>query len=246
MPTNLSQMKDNPLAQNIKIIAKLFSENYLRENFLSSIVEKIRDWTDCQCVGIRVINTEGLMPYEAYTGFSYEFWTNENCLSINDDQCGCVRVVTGIPDPLDLPILTDGGSLWTNDLQGFGDTIPEEYYCRYRGKCIENGFASLAVLPIRHNSTVLGIIHLADTRKDMLPEESILILESVAPLIGEVILRFSHEDELETAKRNLSEKEAQLDVALAKIKQLEESLPICMYCNKICDDHQSNSRLLIA
>lgn len=200
MPTAPSRENDNALAQNIKIISKLFSNNHLRENFLSSVVEKIRAWTDCQCVGIRVINTEGLMPYEAYLGFSHEFWTDENCLSIRDDQCGCVRVVTGVPDPLDLPILTNGGSLWTNDLQGFGETIPEDYYCRYRGKCIENGFASLAVVPIRNNSEVTGIIHLADTRKDMLPKESILILESVAPIIGEVILRFSNKDDLNQKK----------------------------------------------
>lgn len=196
MPTDLSRKNDNALAQNIKLIAKLFSEAHIRENFLSSIVKLIRDWTDCQCVGIRVINTEGLMPYEAYVGFSYEFWTHENCLSIKDDQCGCIRVITGTPDPSDLPILTDGGSLWTNDLQGFGNTIPEECYHRYRGKCIESEFASLAVVPIWCNSKIIGLIHLADSRMDMLTKEDILILESVAPNIGEVVLRFIAKDDL--------------------------------------------------
>jgi len=196
MPTDLSRKDDNALAHNIKIIAKLFSEIHIRENFLSSIVKIIRDWTDCQCVGIRVINTEGLMPYEAYVGFSHEFWIQENCLSIKDDQCGCIRVITGTPDPFDQPILTDGGSLWTNDLQDFGSTIPEECRNQFRGKCIESGFASLAVVPIRFNSKVIGLIHLADSRKDMLPKEHILMLESVAPDIGEVVLRFSTENDL--------------------------------------------------
>jgi len=202
MLTDLSRKNDNALAQNIKIIAKLFTGAHIRENFLSSIVKIIRDWTDCQCVGIRVIDTEGLMPYEAYVGFSYKFWTHENCLSIKKDQCACIRVITGTPDPLDLPILTDSGSIWTNDLQGFGSTIPEECYNRYRGKCIESEFASLAVVPIRLNSKIIGLIHLADSRKDMIPKENILILESVAPDIGEVVLRFSAEDVFNQKKEN--------------------------------------------
>ena len=191
-----SYKNNNALAQNIKVITKFFSAAHLREDFLSSIVGKIRDWTNCQCVGLRVVSNDGLVPYEAYVGFSYEFWTHENCLSIKEDQCACIRVITGTPDPLDLPILTDSGSIWTNDLQGFGSTIPEECYSRYRGKCIESEFASLAVVPIRYNSRIIGLIHLADSRKDMLPKEDILILESVAPDIGEVISRFSAEDDL--------------------------------------------------
>jgi len=194
MPTDLTRKDDNALTQNIKIIAKLFSETHIRENFLSSIVKIIRDWTDCQCVGIRIVNTEGIMPYEAYVGFSYEFWRHENCLSINYDQCVCIRVITGTPDPFDLPILTDAGSIWINDLQGFGSTIPEEYYNRYRGNCIESGFASLAVVPIRHNSKIIGLIHLADSRKDMISKKNILTLEAVTPDIGEVVARFSTED----------------------------------------------------
>lgn len=123
-------------------------------------------------------------------------------MSIEKDQCACIRVMTGTPDPLDLPILTDSGSIWTNDLQQFGNTIPEEYYNRYRGKCIKSGFASLAVVPIRYNSKIIGLIHLADSRKDMLPKKDILILESVAPDIGEVVLRFSAEDDFNQKKED--------------------------------------------
>ena len=204
MPADISRKNNNALAQNVKIISKFFSNSNLRVNFLSSIVEKIRDWTDCLCVGIRVVNTEGFMPYEAYVGFSHEFWTNENCLSVKEDQCACTRLITGTPDPLDLPIMSDAGSIWTNDLQGFGSTIPVECYNRYRGKCIESGFASLAVVPIRHNSKAIGLIHLADAQKDMLSKEVMLTLESVAPGIGEVVLRFNREDDLNQKKEHSS------------------------------------------
>jgi len=201
MSEDSSYKSDNALAQNIEVIAAFFTATHLRENFLSLIVTKIRDWTNCQCVGIRVVSNNGLMPYEAYVGFSYEFWTHENCLSFKEDQCACTRVITGTPDPLDLPILTDSGSIWTNDLQGFGSTIPEECYNRYRGRCIESGFASLAVVPIRHNSKIIGLIHLADSQKDMLLKEDIHILESVAPAIGVVTSRFNTEEDLNHKER---------------------------------------------
>ena len=184
------------LNNHIENIAELFSETRLRKDFLSFIVERLRAWTSCQCVGIRVVNSEGMMPYEAYVGFSQEFWEHENWLSIKEHQCGCIRVATGTPDPLDKPILTAGGSLWTNDLQSFGKTIPEELYYRYRGKCIESGFSSLAVLPIRHNAKVIGLIHFADTRKNLLPTELIQAIESVTPAIGEVMMRFITEEKL--------------------------------------------------
>lgn len=61
----ISYKNNNALAQNIKVITKLFSPEHLRENYLSLIVRKIRDRTNCQCVGIRVVSNDGLVPYEA-------------------------------------------------------------------------------------------------------------------------------------------------------------------------------------
>jgi PAS domain S-box-containing protein len=195
-PESPKDLQDTALAQNIKIISDLFSDTCLRENFLASTVEKIRDWTDCQAVGIRVVNADNLMPYEAYVGFSYEFWKSENRLSLCDHQCVCIRVVNGNPDPADRPLITEEGSLWSNRLQEFGQGIAPELLPRYRGKCLESKFETLAVVPIRHDDKVLGIIHLADRRKNMLPLEKMQILESVTPAIGEVITRFSTEDAL--------------------------------------------------
>lgn len=202
MPESGGKNQDTALAHNIKIIADLFSDTCLRENFLALIVEKISAWTDCEAVGIRVINGENFMPYEAYVGFSYEFWKSEKCLSLCEDQCVCIRVVNGNSDFFDEPLLTEEGSIWANNLQKFGQSIPPELLSRYRDKCIESQFETLAVLPIRHNGKVLGIIHLADRQKNMLPQEKMQILESVTPAIGEVITRFSTEDPWTTKKNS--------------------------------------------
>ena len=198
--TKLAKIKKtsgNSPEQQINFISSLFSNTHLRKEYLSFIVDNLKIWTQCECVGIRVINENGIMPYEAFVGFSYEFWEHENWLSIREHQCGCIRVATGEPDPFDLQILTSYGSLWTNNLQKFRQTIPEESYGRYRGKCIECGFKSLAVIPIRYEGKVIGLIHIADSRKDKLPTDKISLIESVSGAIGQIIARFIAEDTLQ-------------------------------------------------
>lgn len=185
----IRQNSDDSLTRQIDFISSLFSGSYLCKEYLSFLVENLKISTRCECVGIRVLKENGVMPYEAFAGFTFEFWEHENLLSTNTDQCGCIRVATGQPDALDRQILTLNGSLWTNDLQGFGSSIPAEECGRYRGKCIECGFQSLAVVPVRHAETIIGLIHLADSRKNMLPLETMALLESASGAIGATIVR---------------------------------------------------------
>jgi len=188
----IQKMPDtNDFNKQIEIISRLFSNEHLRKEYLALVVKNLKVWVGCECVGIRVINEIGVMPYEAFVGFTYEFWEQENLLSLKEHQCGCTRVVTGSPVSLDLPIMTPNGSLWTNDLQGFGKTIPAECYNLYRGKCIETGYCSLAVIPIKYENKVIAVIHLADRFKDKLPLDKISTIESVSGIIGENLARFS-------------------------------------------------------
>jgi PAS domain S-box-containing protein len=67
------------------------------------------------------------------------------------------------------------------------------------------GFKSLAIVPIHYKGTVLGVFHIADRREGMVPLEKIEFIESVSPLVGEAILRFSAEEELLRSEARLSE-----------------------------------------
>ena len=51
------------------------------------------------------------------------------------------------------------------------------------------------------------------------------------------------ERSLRASERELTEKVALLEAALAKVKQLEGIIPICMYCKKIRDDEESWQQL---
>jgi len=172
-------MKSYSFPAQLSFITDLFSNTRLRQEFVASIVDKLQVWTGCHCVGIRIVNPDDVMPYEAYVGFSQEFWEHENWLSLREHQCGCTRIVNNEIFPVDEPLLTENGSILSNDLQGFGATLSAAEASLYRGKCVECGFGSLALVPIRKEGAVIGLIHLADMRVDMLPPELIRTLEAL-------------------------------------------------------------------
>ena len=177
-------------------LLQLFSHSFTRNEYLDEVVDLIGKWNGSRCVGIRVLDKNGSIPYDAYRGFSREFWEAENCISLHHDQCACIRVIAGTPDPQDGSVMSPGGSFYCNNMMDFLKPLGPEGASRYRVTCVSNGFRSVAVVPIRYRGRVLGAIHLADEREGAVPLKVIELIEVVTPLIGEALYRFSIEDEL--------------------------------------------------
>lgn len=167
-----------------------------RKEYLESAVDCIHEWSGCKCVGIRMVNEKRGIPYESYTGFSREFWEAENGLLLGLDNCICTRICRGNPDPEDRPLLTDYGSFRSGDLQKLAAQLTPADLRRFRGICIKSGFQSVAIVPIRYRGMTIGVVHLADDRRNMVSRSIMEILESGAHLIGEAIHRFQARDEL--------------------------------------------------
>ena len=92
---------------------------------LEEFVKEIKEFTECEAVGIRILDESGNIPYEAYAGFSKEFYELENSLSVKSDKCMCVNVIKGQTDSK-LPFCTEGGSFYMNGMARFLATVPEE------------------------------------------------------------------------------------------------------------------------
>jgi PAS domain S-box-containing protein len=184
-------------------LLSLFSKKPSRKEYLDSVVDLIQNWSGCRCVGIRVLNKQGDIPYESYVGFSREFWESENWLSVQRDQCVCIRVVTGKSDPQDISVITPGGSFCCGNTIEFVNHLSDEEKSRYRGLCIKNGFLSVTIIPIRYLDKIVGAIHLADKREAFMPLSIVEFLESMAPLIGEAINRLNLEEELRESENRL-------------------------------------------
>jgi signal transduction histidine kinase len=206
--------QSSSLAYNsTQFLSNPFKNSFSRQEYISSVVENLSLWTGCQCVGIRILEPQGTMPYEAYVGFTNEFWESENCLSFIEHECACTRIVTGQPDPWDKTLLTSCGSIYTDDLQGFAQKVPEHFLHRYRGKCIGSEFATLAVVPIRSHGKTVGLLHIADPKRDLLSTEDVLVLESLSNAIGEVIHKFSVNEALQRREAELKSLESSLQQA---------------------------------
>lgn len=203
-----TEMAGDQLSQQMQFITRLFSNAQLRKKYLSLVVDNLKIWTGCDAVGIRVLEENGGMPYDAFVGFTHEFWQAENGLTTGEQQCACVRVATCRPLATDRQILTPHGSLWTNDLGSFCRGIPDADSHRYRCTCLKFGFASLAVIPIKHRDRVVGLIHLADGKKEMFPEDKIRMLESVSSSIGEIIARYRGEERVGDREQGLKNRVA--------------------------------------
>ncbi len=187
-----------------------FVRKSTRKEYLDSVIELIQPWSGCRCVGIRILNEKDYIPYESYVGFGQEFWESENLLSVKYDQCACIRAITGNPGPQDKPVLTPAGSFRCENTFEFIKNLPEEDKTKFRGMCVQNGFKSVAIVPIPYRDTILGAIHLADESEAKLPQSRIEFIESMAPLIGEAINRFNLEEELKDSAARLRHLSSQL------------------------------------
>ena len=187
----------------INRLLQLFVENTSRKEFLDDAVKIIQEWCDCRCLGIRILDEKGNIPYESSIGFSKEFLESESLLSVNTDHCACIRVITEKPEPQDMPVMTQYGSFYSNNTFEFVDGLNEAEKSRFRGVCVRSGFRSVAVIPIFYHDKALGAIHLADEKEGMVQIDKVKFIETLSPLIGEAIYKFNAEEELRNSREQL-------------------------------------------
>jgi PAS domain-containing protein len=99
----------------------------------------------------------------------------------------CGNILMGRFDP-EKPYFTEGGSFWTNSTSSFlGSTTEEDRLTRTRNVCNLEGYESMALIPIRFEGDILGLIQLNDKQKNRFNKEFITHMEKVAQSIGIVI-----------------------------------------------------------
>ena len=176
-------------------LLKLFTVRSSKKEYLDAVVALLQEWTGCEGAGIRVLDKAGNIPYESFVGFSREFWESENFLSIRRDQCACIRVAAGTPEPQDMACVTPCGSFHCEDTMALLAGLSAQEQERFRGRCIAEGYASVTIIPISYRNRILGAIHLADRTKAKIPLGTVEFIESVQPLIGEAIYGLAVEEE---------------------------------------------------
>jgi PAS domain S-box-containing protein len=172
---------------------------------LDAFVVEVKNLTGCEAVGIRILQGNGDVPYEAYDGFSREFYDLENRLSIWMDRCMCINIMKGDTDP-QFAYYTRGGSFYINRLDEFFCKLSLEEQEKLRGNCRKFGFESMALVPIRLGGQILGMVHAVDYRKDIMPLSMVELLEKVGLLLGTAIQRVRAEEALQRAHDELEQR----------------------------------------
>lgn len=202
-----SEMESHSRAANA--LLKILYVSSSRQNYADALVMQIREWSGCECVGIRILEN-GAIPYHSHVGFTKEFWESENNLLLNRDNCICTRIVAGTIGPQDVVGMTPGGSFQCNSTEAFLSGLDEEERSHFRGVCVKSGFMSLAIVPIQYYGNTIGAVHVADQRVSRIAPGFVRMMEFLAPLIGEAISKLKIRDQLERELEIQKKSEAEL------------------------------------
>ena len=177
-------------------LLELYALRTSMKEYLDSVVDLLASWSGCSCVGIRLIRENGDIPFSSYVGFDREFIEDESWVSLHADQCICSRMASGLPAGREREHLTEEGAFFCNDTAKFMGDLSEEERSLYRGNCVRKGYGSMAVIPLCHQERILGVVDLADEREGAVPPQTVSFVQSIAPIVGEAVYRFSMEAEL--------------------------------------------------
>jgi len=183
----------------IGILETLSQSRHVSE-YLERLIEHIRKYSGCHCVGIRLLDDDGNIPYMSYAGFSREFYESESPLSIKSDKCMCINVIKGDTES-GLPFYTEGGSFLSNGTTKLLASVSEEVKGQTRNVCNEYGYESVALIPMKHKDRIPGLIHLADESENKIPLERVQFLERVGAYIGEALQTFMAEEALQESEQ---------------------------------------------
>jgi PAS domain S-box-containing protein len=180
------------------------------------VIETLKSRTGFDAVGIR-LQVGDDFPYVGQDGFSGEFLLAENTLveraadggvCRNKDgslrlECTCGLVLSGKADRTN-PLATAGGSIWVNDSIPLLDLSPAEDP-RYhpRNRCIHEGYASVALVPIRSRDRIVGLVQFNDRRKGCFSLHVVELLEGIASHVGEAMMRKRVEEENRNLERQV-------------------------------------------
>ena len=170
---------------------------------LKDFLRSLRESCDFQSVAIR-LHKGGDFPYFLHIGFPEAFINEENTLNVKDQEgnvvldaddtpfvvCMCGNVLKNRGDP-QYPYFTKEGAFWTNSTTDLLKSLTEkerQEIGRTRNTCHDFGYESVALIPIHADGKTIGLVQINDPREDMFTLEKVEKLQSLADLVGDLVL----------------------------------------------------------
>ncbi|PKN45601.1 MAG: hypothetical protein CVU59_08590, partial [Deltaproteobacteria bacterium HGW-Deltaproteobacteria-17] len=184
---------------------------------IRDILQLVKKSTGLEAVAIRLRDGEDY-PYFLTNGFPAPFVEKERTLCARDDQgailrdgdrkpileCMCGNILRGRTDPA-LPFFTEGGSFWSNHTSELlATTTEEERMSNTRNRCNAAGYESVALIPLRGQDGIIGLLQLNDHRRDRFDPEMIRFFEGMGASIGIALSRSQAREDLRRSAQQWS------------------------------------------
>jgi len=187
-------------------VLRILNDRQALPDAIRRILDAIKRDTGIEAVGIRLKEDKDY-PYAASEGFSASFLQAENSLAPRTREggfcldgegnvsleCTCGLVLSGKTDASNA-LFTSGGSAWTSDAGSLPD-LPAKQDPRLhpRNRCLHEGYQSVALIPIRVDNEIIGLLQLNDRRKGCFNLEMIRYYEGLASSFGVALQRLKEE-----------------------------------------------------
>ena len=179
-----------------------------KDDLIEQIVLFIKQHVNAEAIGLRLVEGEDF-PYYTTLGFTDSFVKLENHLC-KKDQCGkivrdnsgkpilecmCGDIINSHCDASCKFYTRHGSFRMTKDLE---DNV-KAMNCIVRGRCMQEGYKSVAIIPIPYGDKNIGLIQLNDRKEHAFPKEDLEMVEQLSVIIGRAIGSFMalHQDKKE-------------------------------------------------
>ncbi|MBI5361129.1 MAG: response regulator [Planctomycetes bacterium] len=203
----LHETKKTKEQQRFEIqLLELLGKSNEKSNSIRVILNMLKEHTGFDAIGIRLKENNDF-PYFETAGFSKDFIESEKFLCSYDEkgrivsdregnpilECMCGTVISGKADPAKT-FFTKNGSFWTNSTTKLlSATTEKDRNTSTRNRCNKEGYESVALIPLRSEDRIIGLLQLNDRRKNMFAKGMIKFFEEIGAAIGIAFARMQQE-----------------------------------------------------
>jgi PAS domain S-box-containing protein len=188
------------------------------KELLHNLLGFFKEFSGCEAVGIR-LHENGDFPYFETKGFPESFVKMENSLCAFDAdgrilrdevgnpvlECMCGNVLRGRFDP-SKPFFTQKGSFWSaNTTQLLAGTSESDRPLLTRARCIDEGYESVALIPIRAMDRAFGLFQFNDSQVGLHTLEKIELLENMVNYVAIALAKQEIDSALAESEQNFRE-----------------------------------------
>ena len=159
-----------------------------------------RELTGCQAAIVRMVESDASGDWAAicgYQGCDTRFVRDETLIST--EACLCGQVLQGVQGGL-----ARTGALVCPGLSRFARSLTPAGLGQLRGRCLEEGYESLAIFPLTRGEVTVGCLHVADERSDWFGRFADA-LEAACRAAGGELDRLRHQEQSQTVPRVILE-----------------------------------------